>query len=158
MQTILKAICSATSFCMISAIVISIVPCKDGTKRMLSALAGIICLIMLFPLLKVDYKNLNQEIDIEASYSEEIEKYMIEQASKPIKTDISDKSKPIFDKYGINSAEIVLDAEIISESGIFVRSVNYIISDGLSSVEGLKGELINATGYNCNVEFRRKNE
>ena len=62
-------------------------------------------------------------------------------------------------KYGIDSADIELDADILPESGIFIKRVNYIISEGLSSgVEDMRKDLCSATGYNCYVIVWRSNE
>lgn len=150
MKTLLNIICSVTSFSMLSAVIITLIPNASKLKKSLAVLSGLICILMLLPIFKIDVK----EFSIDVSQSQQavdIDSLLNDRITAAIKAEITEISTPILKKYEVYSAKVTLDAEILDESGIFIRSINYIVTEGLSSKSALEQELQSATGYNCKV-------
>lgn len=150
MKTLLNIICSVTSFSMLSAVIITLIPNASKLKKSLAVLSGLICILMLLPIFKIDVK----EFSIDVSQSQQavdIDCLLNDRITAAIKAEITEISTPILKKYEVYSAKVTLDAEILDESGIFIRSINYIVTEGLSSKSALERELQSATGYNCKV-------
>ncbi len=157
MQFIVDTVCSVVSFLIVSSVLISVLPNQSGLKKAISVLSGVICIIMILPLTKADVSDF--EIDINtAQQTSDINNMLNDRIELIVKSDIIQKSAETLKKHGVNLATVTLDAEILDESGILVRNVNYIIKDNLLSGESLERELQELIGYNCKIISEVRNE
>ena len=158
MDKLLSAICSVAVFSVFSAVIIALLPRSAKHKSALAVLCGLISVLLFLPILNIKLSDFDFSSDGQLTKSN-IDNYLNQRVTAVIKPDIEQKSKPLLKKYGIESADIELGADILPESGIFIKRVNYIISEGLSSgVEDMRKDLCSATGYNCYVIVWRSNE
>ncbi len=152
MQMLLNVICSVTAFSVLAAVIISLIPNESKLKKPLTVLSGLIFVLILLPLFRINVTDLNFNISEQSKYSSKIDSYLLDKISEPVKNDIINKSKPILNKYGVENVSVSFDAEFLDERGIFVSSVNYIIHESLSGSESLERELSEVTGYICTVK------
>ncbi len=151
MQALLNVICSVTSFCVLSAVIISVIPPNARLKRSLGVLSGLVCLVLLLPLFKISISDFSIEQDSATVAVSDIEELINNRIADAVIAQITEVSTPILNKYGITYANATLDAQILDENGIFIRSVNYIVTDSLSSKSAVEAELTAATGYYCKI-------
>ena len=156
MQELIKTVSSVAVLSIVVALIVSIIPCSAKLKKSLTVLTGLMCVMIIIPLFKANIFDFDLEYDTTEIHSESIDRLLSERITESVKSEINGISEPILKKYGVSNAQITLDIGILSESGIFINSINYIISDGLSSTEAMASELSSATGCVCTVTLKEE--
>ncbi len=153
MQIIMNTICTVTAFGMLSSLVVALIPGSSGLKQAMRFISGLICIVLILPIFNIDFSsfdfsNYQTQDATDTTYTNSLlENRML----KAVEKEITEKSKPILKKHGATLAKVAVDVEILDESGIFIHSVNYIVTDSLSAYDTLANELSYATGYICKV-------